>query len=82
VLPRYFERNLKVENARRVAAKPPPAEDIEPEASFTGRATIVDAARLRGIPAISPFMGGGAIAGTDPFRAAAARERERERQSS
>lgn len=72
VLPRYFQRELRASAATRT----PPT----PAAPIRTATTPVDglAGELRGIPAIGRGVGG-AIAGTDPFRAAANKARDRQR---
>lgn len=75
VLPRYFDRNRRVEAVRRApAAVAVAAEPAAP--SFKGDALLVDQQRLRGIPAIGRGVSG-AIASTDPFRGAVERARRR-----
>lgn len=80
MLPRFFERGLAVQNARCVAkSSPAAADEVDEPPRFRGDALLVDRQRLRGIPAISRGVAG-AVAGTDPYRALAAKETRSDRE--
>ena len=73
-LPRPFRRRLQALDAEKVARIVGEVGELEAPASAAGATAAGDAARLRGLPAVSRHTSG-AIPGTNPVGALLAKER-------
>ena len=69
-----YRRQLQAEDAAKVTKIVAQAAEFEESASAVGATSGGDAARLRGLPAVSRRTSG-AVSGTDPVRALLAKER-------
>ena len=75
-LPRAFRLQLQALDSEKVARIVAEAGELEELASVAGATAAGDAARLRGLPAVSRHTSG-AVAGSDPLRALLSKERQR-----